>query len=41
MREILKEGWSDAKVALTEGLSGHKKLVVEQVLENQRKALLE
>jgi hypothetical protein len=41
MRDILKEGWADAKEALTEGLTGHKKVVVETLLENQRKALLE
>ncbi len=41
MRDILKEGWQDAKSVLTEGLSGHKKAVVEVLLENQRKALLE
>lgn len=41
MRDILKEGWSDAKEALTEGLTGHKKMVVEVLLENQRKSLLE
>lgn len=41
MRDILTEGWSDAKVALTEGLTGHKKLVVETLLENQRRALVE
>lgn len=41
MRDVLKEGWNDAKSALTEGLTGHKKIVVETVLENQRKALME
>lgn len=41
MRDILTEGWSDAKVALTEGLTGHKKQVVEVLLENQRRALVE
>lgn len=41
MRDILTEGWSDAKVALTEGLTGHKKLVVDTLLENQRRALVE
>jgi hypothetical protein len=41
MKDILKEGWSDTKTALTEGLSGYKKQVVEVLLENQRKALME
>ena len=40
-RNILKEGWTDAKAVLTEGISGNKKKVLETVLENQRKALLE
>jgi hypothetical protein len=41
MKDILKEGWSDTKTALTEGLTGYKKQVVEVLLENQRKALME
>lgn len=41
MKDILKEGWSDTKAALTEGLTGYKKQVVEVLLENQRKALME
>ncbi len=41
MKDILTEGWSDAKVALTDGLTGYKKQVVETLLENQRRALME
>lgn len=41
MKDILTEGWSDTKVALTEGLSGNRKAVLEKVLDNQRKYLME
>lgn len=41
-KDILNEQhWPKAKEALTEGLSGYRKQVVETVLENQRQALVE
>lgn len=41
MKDILREGWSDTKTALTDGLSGHRKQVMGVILENQRRALME
>lgn len=42
MKDILHESvWRETKSALTEGLDGYKKQVVEVLLENQRKALME
>jgi len=41
MSDILKENWQETKVALLEGLAGHKKSVMDVTLENTRKYLAE
>jgi len=41
MSDILKENWQETKVALLEGLEGHKKSVMDVTLENTRKYLAE
>ena len=41
MADILKEGWTDTKSALMEGLQGSKAKVMETVLENTKKYLAE
>jgi len=41
MSDILKENWQETKVALLEGLQGHKKSVMDVTLENTRKYLAE
>lgn len=41
MKNILTEGWSEAKSVLTEGVEGHRKAVLETLLENQRRYLME
>ena len=41
MSDILKENWQETKVALLEGLDGHKKSVMDVTLENTRKYLAE
>jgi hypothetical protein len=37
MADVLFENWSATKEALTDGLTGNKKTVMEAVLENTKK----
>ena len=41
MADALMENWSETKTALTDGLSGTKKSVMETTLENTKKYLAE
>jgi len=41
MSELLESRWQETKGALTEGLAGNKKAVMETTLENTRKHLME
>lgn len=41
MADVLFENWSATKGALTDGLSGNKKAVMESVLENTKRAMTE